>query len=133
MIELQKKYWILDDMIEWEDEGYGIKDLQITLPNICFKDKITLHAERSVDIIQADGHTLGSSYIWEKETRTLIAGDLIFNRQFPFGGDETSDLLKWNGVIDDLINLKPELVISGHGPLQLRMILWKSKISYLLL
>ena len=102
-------------MIEWEDEGYGIKDLQITLPNICFKDKITLHGERSVDVIQVDGHTLGSTYIWEKETRTLIAGDLIFNRQFPYGTDETSDLLKWNGVIDDLINLKPEMVISGHG------------------
>ncbi|MHA1968103.1 MAG: MBL fold metallo-hydrolase [Candidatus Hodarchaeales archaeon] len=116
MIELQKKYWILDDMIEWEDEGYGIRGLKITFPNICFDNRLTIHGERSLDIIRADGHTLGSSYLWEKETRTLIAGDLIFNKQFPYGADETSDLIKWKEVLDEISKLKPKIIVPGHGP-----------------
>lgn len=116
MIERKKHIWIPDDMMEWEDEGYGIRGLQITLPNICFDNRLTIHGERSLDIIRADGHTLGSSYLWEKQTKTLIAGDLLFNQEFPYGGDETSDLIKWKEVLDEISELKQKKIIPGHGP-----------------
>ncbi len=112
----KKHHWVIEEMMEWEEGGYGIKDLQITLPNICFENQLTIHGERALELIRADGHTLGSTYLWEKETRTLITGDLIFNQEFPYGGDETSDLIKWNEVIDDFIELQPKVIISGHGP-----------------
>ncbi|MFX0209719.1 MAG: MBL fold metallo-hydrolase, partial [Candidatus Hodarchaeota archaeon] len=67
-------------------------------------------------VIQADGHTEGSTYLWEPETKTLIAGDLVFNKQFPYGGDDTCDPIRWQTVMEELIALKPKTIISGHGP-----------------
>ena len=117
IMDYRKKFiWILEEMKEWEKEGYGINGLRITLPNICFDKKLMIHGEKSLELIRADGHTLGSTYLWEKETKTLIAGDLVFNHEFPYGGDETSDLIKWKAVIEELIKLNPKIIISGHGP-----------------
>ena len=113
----KKHIWIPKEMKDWEKDGYGINGLEVTLPNVCFENRIVLHGERSLEIIRVDGHTRGSSYLWENETRTLIAGDLIFNREFPYGGDETSDLIQWKKVTEELIKLNPKVIISGHGPL----------------
>lgn len=113
----KKHIWIPKEMKDWEEDGYGINGLEVTLPNVCFENRIVLHGERSLEIIRVDGHTSGSSYLWENETRTLIAGDLIFNREFPYGGDETSDLIQWKKVTEELIKLNPKVIISGHGPL----------------
>jgi len=113
----KKHIWIPEEMMDWEEDGYGINGLEVTLPNVCFENRIVLHGERSLEIIRADGHTRGSSYLWENETRTLITGDLIFNREFPYGADETSDLIQWKKVTEELIKLNPKVIISGHGPL----------------
>ena len=69
-----------------------------------------------LEVIEADGHTGGSTYLWEPETKTLIAGDLVFNKQFPYGGDDTCDPIIWQTVMERLIDLKPKTIISGHGP-----------------
>ncbi|MFX0014331.1 MAG: MBL fold metallo-hydrolase [Promethearchaeota archaeon] len=117
--EFEKNIWNVqtpDDLDEWEAGGYGVKDLQLTHSNVCFVNKLYLYGRRTLELIQADGHTSGSTYLWEPETRTLIAGDLIFNKQFPYGGDETCDIMKWQKVIEDLITLEPKIIISGHGP-----------------
>ncbi len=121
MMDWQEHVWTPENLKEWEEaspEGkkYGIQGLQITLPNVCFEKSLSIYAERTAEIIQADGHTTGSSYLWEPETRTIIAGDLIFNQQFPFGGDETCNIIQWQRAIEDLMSLKPRTVISGHGP-----------------
>ncbi|MHA2244104.1 MAG: MBL fold metallo-hydrolase [Candidatus Hodarchaeales archaeon] len=104
------------DLAEWEAGGYGVKGLQITHANLCFENKIQLYGERELEVIQADGHTGGSSYLWEPETKTLIAGDLVFNKQFPYGGDDTCNPIIWQTVMKRLIDLKPKTIISGHGP-----------------
>ncbi len=105
-----------EDIEEWEENGYGVKSLQLTHSNICFENTLQLFGERTLNIIRADGHTLGSSYLWEPEEKTLIAGDLIFNKQFPYGGDDTCDIITWQKVIESLIALKPKTIVSGHGP-----------------
>jgi glyoxylase-like metal-dependent hydrolase (beta-lactamase superfamily II) len=106
-----------EDMVEWEASGYGIKGLQITHSNLCFENRIKIFGERTLEVIQADGHTGGSTYLWEPETKTLITGDLVFNKQFPYGGDETCDPIQWQTVMEKLIALKPKTIVSGHGPL----------------
>ena len=64
-----------------------------------------------------DGHTRGSSILWEPQSRILIAGDLVFNHQYPYGGDPTTNLPEWIEAIEFLIKLDPKITISGHGPL----------------
>ena len=105
-----------EDRAEWEADGYGVKNLQLTHSNLCFEKKLHLFGERKLELIQADGHTAGSTYLWEPETKTLIAGDLVFNRVFPYGGDASCNVVIWQKVIEDLIALEPEIIISGHGP-----------------
>ncbi|MFX1283986.1 MAG: MBL fold metallo-hydrolase [Promethearchaeota archaeon] len=117
--EFEEEVWMKEtqeDLAEWEAGGYGVKNLQLTHSNLCFEKKLYLYGERKLELIQANGHTSGSTYLWEPETRTLIAGDLVFNKQFPYGGDETCDIVVWQKVIENLIALEPEIIISGHGP-----------------
>ncbi|UCE12687.1 MAG: MBL fold metallo-hydrolase [Candidatus Heimdallarchaeota archaeon] len=116
---LEKEIWpkqTKEDLDEWEAGGYGVKNLQITHPNICFEQQLKLYGERTLELIQADGHTSGSTYLWEPESKTLIAGDLVFHRQFPYGGDDTCDPILWQAVIERFIAFQPKIIISGHGP-----------------
>lgn len=120
LMDFEKKVWptqTKEDLEEWEAGGYGVRNLHITHPNICFENKLQLFGKRSsIEVIQADGHTDGSTYLWEPESKTVIAGDLVFNKQFPYGGDETCNPIKWHEAIKKIIRLKPKTVISGHGP-----------------
>ena len=116
--EFEKEVWMKEtqeDLDEWEAGGYGVKGLQITHSNLCFENRIQIYGKRMLEVIQADGHTGGSTYLWEPETKTLIAGDLVFNKQFPYGGDDTCDPIRWQSVMEKLIALKPKTIISGHG------------------
>ncbi len=118
-IDFEKEFWIKqtpEDLDEWEEGGYGVKNLQLTHSNVCFENKLYIHGERTLELIQTNGHTDGSTYLLEPETKTLIAGDLVFNKEFPYGGDETCNIVLWQKAIESLIALKPEIVISGHGP-----------------
>ncbi len=115
----QEGYWAKideEERKEWENEGYEIKKLQFTNPTICFENRLQLFGPKSLELIQVDGHTTGSTYLWQVDTKTLIAGDLVFNKSGPYGADESCNILVWQKAIEDLINLKPEIVVSGHGP-----------------
>ncbi|MFX0123201.1 MAG: MBL fold metallo-hydrolase [Candidatus Hodarchaeota archaeon] len=117
--EFEEEVWeneTQEDLDEWEAGGYGVKNLQLTHSNLCFEKKLQIFGERKLELIQADGHTSGSTYLWEPDTRTLIAGDLVFNKEFPYGGDDTCNVVLWQQAIEDLIALEPEIIISGHGP-----------------
>ena len=125
-LELRRitKYWEKDiwptftreDLEEWEENGYGVKNLRLMHSNMCFENTLKLYGERTLNIVRTGGHTVDSSYLWEPETRTLIAGDLIFNRVFPYGADETCDPITWQQVIESFIALRPRIIASGHGP-----------------
>ena len=76
-----------------------------------FEKKLLIYGASTLVLIKANGHTEGSTYIWEPETRTLIAGDLVFNQIFPFGADETCEVITWQKVIQELIELNPQTII----------------------
>ncbi|WP_455463174.1 MBL fold metallo-hydrolase [Candidatus Hodarchaeum mangrovi] len=115
MIDSQKNIWTPENLILWEKDGYGIQGFNLTLPNLCFEKKISYHEKYHVELVQIDGHTFGSSYLWCRDFKILIAGDLIFKHQYPYGGDNTTDLLQWKKAIEVLIDLNPEYIVSGHG------------------
>ena len=70
-----------------------------------------------INFIQTDGHTKGSSYGWVADKKLLIAGDTYFNKMFPFGTDPSVDPISWHKALKEMITLKPELIIPGHGPI----------------
>ncbi len=119
MKNFQTEYWENVDQAEredWENGGYGIEGFQFTLPTICFEQTYQLKGPRTLDLIRVDGHTTGSTYLWLADTKILIAGDLVFNREGPFGADESCNIIQWQKAMEELIDLNPDIVISGHGP-----------------
>ena len=115
MIDCQKTIWTPENLISWEEDGYGIQGFNLTLPNLCFEKKLTFYDMNHLELVQIDGHTLGSAYLWSKDLKILIAGDLVFNHQYPYGGDNTTDIIQWKKAIKALLDLKPEYIVSGHG------------------
>ena len=118
MKSMEKEHWTSKNLVYYKQDGYGIDGLKITHPTVCFDKNLTLNGEDMfLEITCLDGHTKGSSILWEPQSRILIAGDLVFNHQYPNGGDPTTNLPEWIEAIEFLIKLDPKIIISGHGPL----------------
>lgn len=78
------------------------------------------------NIIELEGHKLEilgpmqgdhvrSTALWDPETRTLIAGDILYNNMFVWLGEHTPQRYNdWLAVLDRLEAMKPALVIPGH-------------------
>ena len=55
----------------------------------------------------------------------LIAGDLVFQNIYPWLGEHTAERRQeWIKSLDQLIAMKPSIVVAGH---QLRMTFWKRR------
>jgi cyclase len=117
MIEWAELYWTSENLVHYKPDGYGVDGLKITYPTICFDKNLIIHGENaSLEIICLNGHTKGSSILWETQSKTLIAGDIVFNHQYPYGGDPTTELPVWIDALSKIINYDPKTTISGHGP-----------------
>jgi len=58
-------------------------------------------------------HSVADSLVWLPEERVLIAADVVFNGLFPLVRD---DLANWKAALAMALDLKPLVVIPGHGP-----------------
>ncbi|GCE28276.1 hypothetical protein KDA_37600 [Dictyobacter alpinus] len=92
-------------------------DVIITPPNLTFQDRVTIFVgEIEVQLIYIGiAHSPSDSVAWLPQSRTLFAGDLLFNDivpAMPPGGNAAA----WITALDTLKDLGAEHVISGHGP-----------------
>jgi cyclase len=97
----------------------AIKDVKITLPNITFQDILTIFVgEIEVQLIHFGvAHSPSDTVAWLPQTKTLFAGDLLFNDVVPAlppGGNAAH----WLDVLGRLQEFGAEQVIPGHGPIQ---------------
>ncbi|MHA2255794.1 MAG: MBL fold metallo-hydrolase [Candidatus Heimdallarchaeaceae archaeon] len=110
-------YWTdenLNKMREEEPEDYA--DLKIVFPTITFEEDYQIKDENiTIKIIQGDGHSAGSSFIFIPEEKILITGDLLFCKMTPFFGDPNADIYTWLEVYQKMLDLSPETIIPGHG------------------
>jgi len=110
---LKKNYFPMkDDRPElWE----AIQDLSIRLPDIVFKTHLFLGNNEEISVKLLGGHTAGSSTIISHPHNAIFIGDLIFNGQFPYGGDPTCDPDRWIMALEEVRTLGLETIIPGHG------------------
>ncbi len=94
------------------------KDKNILLPTTTFKDSFKL-SDNSFSILfkEVNGHTKGSAYVFIQQNKVLITGDILFSQMLPFGGDPTVDPYLWINALEEMIQLNPEIIIPGHGPI----------------
>ncbi|WP_418316027.1 MBL fold metallo-hydrolase [Piscinibacter sakaiensis] len=59
-------------------------------------------------------HTTEDLVVLVEGTGAMYAGDLVFRSRIPFVGQ--ADSRSWIGSLDRLIDLKPRILIPGHGP-----------------
>ncbi len=92
----------------------GLDEVTVTPPNMVFEKSMELYAgEYHLQLIHRRGHTNGDVFIRLPTLKAVIAGDLIFNRQFPYMGD--GYVTEWIEALDYMENEDIEMVIPGHG------------------
>lgn len=110
----------LEEAAEMRPDSYGKLDLdrlEITFPTEVFDESFTLTDEGfQIVVKKVGGHTAGSSYAYFPAERVLFAGDLIFAKTFPWGGDPTADPDEWIAVLKELQQMDTEKIVPGHGP-----------------
>lgn len=71
------------------------------------------HALRVIGPMQGDH--VRSTVVWDEETRTLVAGDVVYNGMYVWLGEHTPDRYRdWIRVLDELAARQPLRVIPGH-------------------
>ena len=93
----------------------GLDKVTVTPPNMVFEKNMEIYAgEYYLKLIHLGlGHTDGDVFIHLPTLKAVIAGDLIFNGQFPYMRDGYVD--EWIETLDYLENEDLETVIPGHG------------------
>ena len=95
----------------------GIDEVEITPPNIIYEKEmeIWLGGYRLQLLYHGKGHTDGDTIIYIDQLRTVITGDLVFNKKVPYMADSYID--DWISSLKYIELLKNETVIPGHGPI----------------
>ena len=95
----------------------GIEEVLITLPNIIYEKEmeVWLGGYRLQLLYHGKGHTDGDTIIYIDQLRTVITGDLVFNKKIPYTADSYID--DWIDSLKYIELLKNETVIPGHGPI----------------
>ena len=119
VLEILSDYWTeenIENLRKRQPESFS--DLQIVLPNKTFEGYYTITDNNlTLKIIQTNGHTNGSSFVFIPEEEVLIAGDLLFANEIPYFGDDTTDPYLWIEAYKKMIELSPMIIVPGHGPL----------------
>ncbi|MCK5409858.1 MAG: MBL fold metallo-hydrolase [Candidatus Heimdallarchaeota archaeon] len=103
------------DLLAKKVEG-DYKDKNIFLPNKTFSGEYELkEGNKTIKIIETNGHTKGSAFVYLPEEGAILTGDLLFADMFPFAGDETVNPYLWVDAFQKMIDLNPNIVIPGHG------------------
>ncbi len=96
-----------------------VRDVKIVLPTLTFQDQLTIFVgdiEVQLHYINV-AHSPSDSIAWLPQTRTLFAGDLLFNAivpAMPSGGNTAN----WISALERLEQMGAEHVLPGHGPIQ---------------
>ncbi len=95
----------------------GMDEVEVTPPNIVYEKgmEIWLGEYRLQLLYHGKGHTNGDTIIFLDQLRTVITGDLVFNKKIPYMADAYID--DWIESLKYIQFLKNETVIPGHGPI----------------
>jgi cyclase len=96
-----------------------LSDITITPPTLTFHDKATLFiGDLEIHLLYLGiAHSPSDSVAWLPQSKTLFAGDLLFNAivpPMPAGGSSAT----WVQALDRLEQIGAAHAIPGHGPIQ---------------
>lgn len=91
-------------------------EMRTTLPTLTVDDKLVLHrGERTIEIRSLGrGHTDNDLVVFLPKEGVVVAGDLVV-APVPLTGDQ-SFIGDWVSTLERLLELKPAVIVPGHGP-----------------
>lgn len=97
-------------------EDYNFDGIELVLPTTLFDARYELNLEgKAVHLIYVGPcHQVGDTIIHLPEER-VVSGDVLFRQCTPMGWTGSYD--KWFKCLDLVIELDPEVIVPGHGPL----------------
>jgi len=98
-------------------EDYDFDGIELALPSTLFDARYELDLDGTeVHLIHVGPcHQVGDTIVHVPKERVVFAGDVIFRQCTPMGWAGTYD--KWFRCLDLLLQLDPEVIVPGHGPL----------------
>ena len=97
---------------DWDFEG-----VQLTPPTTLIEDHLTLdQGGIATELIYVGpAHTSGDVIVHLPEQGVVFTGDVLFRLCTPIGWEGT--FARWTRALDQIVELEPEVVVPGHGPL----------------
>lgn len=87
-----------------------------TAPAALEGDTIMLEGRELKVIPPMNGDHVHATALWAPSIKALFPGDLVYNQMFLwFGEHDPAAIAAWGKSVDQLIALKPELVVAGHS------------------
>ncbi|MBN1488667.1 MAG: MBL fold metallo-hydrolase [Phycisphaerae bacterium] len=98
-------------------EDYNFDGIELVLPTTLFDARYELDFDGTeVHLIYVGPcHQVGDTIVHVPKERVVFAGDVIFRQCTPMGW--TGSYEKWFQCLDLMIQLDPEVIVPGHGPL----------------
>jgi glyoxylase-like metal-dependent hydrolase (beta-lactamase superfamily II) len=97
-------------------EDYDLAGVELVLPTTLFDTRHELDLDGTPVHLMHVGpcHQCGDTIIHVPKERVVFAGDVLFRRCTPMGW--TGTYAKWFQCLDLLVELRPEAIVPGHGP-----------------
>jgi cyclase len=97
-------------------EDYNFDGIELVLPTTLFDERYELNLDGTeVHLIYVGPcHQVGDTIIHVPKERVVFAGDVLFRLCTPMGW--TGSYEKWFRCLDLMIELDPEVIVPGHGP-----------------
>ena len=97
-------------------EDYNFDGIELMLPTTLFDARYEMNLDGTeVHLIYVGPcHQVGDTIVHVPAERVVFAGDVLFRQCTPMGW--TGSYEKWFQCIDLLVQLDPEVIVPGHGP-----------------
>lgn len=104
------------EMLKNALKPFDFSGIRLTPPTVVFDKHLTLYVDdRAVELMHVGpAHTATDIIVFFPEEKVLYAGDIIFRLCTPIGWEGTYD--KWVAALNMIIDLGPEKIVPGHGP-----------------
>jgi cyclase len=104
--------WMAEQLAEWDFSG-----IEPLAPNHVIDDRLDLDLDGTLVSVLYVGpaHTEGDVIVHLPEHGVVFAGDILFRNCTPIGWAGT--LERWAAALDLMVELAPEVIVPGHGPL----------------
>lgn len=108
------------DGVSWVDRFNRMTDgatgeSSILPPNTTVEERMELSAgnKKVMLFLSSDSHSPGDILLWLPDEKVLISGDVVYSDRMPSTHD--SNLTNWIHLLGALEEMRPKVVIPGHG------------------